>query len=960
MYEEPFEESFDVEETQPMNTANDTFIPTSDDAHVLGEDIDIDILPQTSEAPASVGIETNENSRFIDYSFATPYESFIAEIDEVLRCWHEAENESLSPAPDSLFKELEYNGSMYCLLLHSSDRLLMANSKPEDADRNRMIAASKELAQSFDLNKFAVFAGAISTGSGSGLDKLMQSALYMALDSSGFAHPCVYYAGASAAMATSSPSQMTTAGYSILPVRAPSEGGGMDTYLYCNVVSHFSTDLYCNVCPALINSGSPATGAPSASGASANTNTDLYYFDGLFGLFKEKLYQYSDRHVQLANSDTGEITSPYTVKIVETYCYDMNSTANSGNNYFKRLLLQHHSHDLDQGQFTEPAVESEVQVQGSTGTFAEAPTALTGSGKSSSVYQRGLQDYMSRYLKPLIANTRRLFVNNTAVGRSSRRFGWVKDITVTLEYNSTSSGASGLVVDNEYYTNLLPSKQPPSSWGVDAAFHASATNIVTQEASSYVTDKNPRNSAISMFGANIRKLFALYVYGKTTTADGKVQSRGVNLETIRMLVSDLSTETKETVLNQCGAMQAVLSVANSEKVGATASALNYSAMPLHADDQGIVRQSIGNMFDHFSGVVGGGRKVGASIKEPKDINLAEAFHRQLSDEVAEFASKNGSTATLLPLYHWLSLSSVYISNCHHINSMLSCWYSSVVNANLRNQYWENKVTLPNFPATSGVIGGPGKIEPSLGELLGVVGDAPVDGFGYAQALLWDDLLEKHAAEGGSSAYLPFCLPDQSQSILCQKLQLLQCCIVLHQESASAGPIGAHCGPVSAADSSSFATAPASADGSDDDEFKDSSEAPPVVGPRLMRRVPPTSDSAANTIDYLRQHAKVPPAVDSHIECSVKYPQVLSDIQQFKLVNPLATVEEFVQWYQHGGGVADDATSSPEFDRAMEALVKLQWERVGAAEVPSKPAPLFKAEQEGMIHLYYILRGGVLC
>ena len=71
----------------------------------------------------------------------------------------------------------------------------------------------------------------------------------------------------------------------------------------------------------------------------------------------------------------------------------------------------------------------------------------------------------------------------------------------------------GSVVDNDYYTTLLPSKLPPSSWGAKAIFE---TDAAQSRGNVSYTDILSPPSVSPLFSTSLRRLLALYVCGKSS------------------------------------------------------------------------------------------------------------------------------------------------------------------------------------------------------------------------------------------------------------------------------------------------------------------------------------------------------------------------------------------------------------------------------------------------------------
>jgi hypothetical protein len=90
----------------------------------------------------------------------------------------------------------------------------------------------------------------------------------------------------------------------------------------------------------------------------------------------------------------------------------------------------------------------------------------------------------------------------------------LEKVMVQVHYQDLKQGS---VVDNDYYTTLLPSKLPPSAWGAQATF--APTTLPGSSSSgprgvNYLDILTPQ--AVSpLFATSLRRLLALYVCGKS-------------------------------------------------------------------------------------------------------------------------------------------------------------------------------------------------------------------------------------------------------------------------------------------------------------------------------------------------------------------------------------------------------------------------------------------------------------
>jgi hypothetical protein len=86
----------------------------------------------------------------------------------------------------------------------------------------------------------------------------------------------------------------------------------------------------------------------------------------------------------------------------------------------------------------------------------------------------------------------------------------LEKIMVQVQFKNLKHGS---VVDNDYYTTLLPSKLPPSSWGAKAIFE---TDAAQSRGNVSYTDILSPPSVSPLFSTSLRRLLALYVCGKSS------------------------------------------------------------------------------------------------------------------------------------------------------------------------------------------------------------------------------------------------------------------------------------------------------------------------------------------------------------------------------------------------------------------------------------------------------------
>ena len=129
-------------------------------------------------------------------------------------------------------------------------------------------------------------------------------------------------------------------------------------------------------------------------------------------------------------------------------------------------------------------------------------------------------------------------------------------------------------------------------------------------------------------------------------------------------------------------------------------------------------------------------------------------------------------------------------------------------------------------------------------------------------------IEKKHKEG-----TPFSLPDNSKSILYQRLEMLQMCIVTKDESTSTSAL------------------------TEDSLSNSLFESENFVIPQVLRRLPMTGDSRLQQLQLFTSidsgTGESPPPI---LKWQVSHPAIVADCRAFKASNPDASYADFIKFY----------------------------------------------------------------
>jgi hypothetical protein len=196
--------------------------------------------------------------------------------------------------------------------------------------------------------------------------------------------------------------------------------------------------------------------------------------------------------------------------------------------------------------------------------------------------------------------------------------------------------------------------------------------------------------------------------------------------------------------------------------------------------------------------------------------------------------------------------------------------------------------------------------------------------------LWSDAIDRWAesestlSEGNQST-VPIRWPDQKESIVIQKLQLLQFCIaMLHESPIYEFPEESVTLVVPADDHEQEKVVSAENIGIAESagETADVHPASPrtivVRQPALFRRLPLTEDSIAMN-KYLSKKVNISTSRSNRahptLKVQLQFPSIMSDMKAFKAANPDLLLRDFCLWYgflpvEGAGASAESASSGP--------------------------------------------------
>lgn len=662
------------------------------------------------------GVEENVNSRFIDYTKATPWEYLVADIEKQIRTWvgnlkeeEESSKAHQSPREECHEMEIEYLEKKYLLSFELHENLFTSS-----------FINQVEISLWFDIPKYLVLNRMKETLSDVSERRVLFSALISALDSSRCQIPVFL---------TSEPQESIVyskevLGYEIISPRVTEHNAGA----YC----HHEPAIY--QYESLILDG-------------VTRKHSFYFLDGLARLFGAKLWKFSSGTISI--SEETVIVSAW-----EHYEYIPPTDYNT---------------------------RERVDLWGLSSAPTSPPSLLSSDSFGQSEFSRQISqsNFSSPFeisLPPMIQSTMEDLLAAFPDGATTFVAGDIPLAKLTIQTYFENLKQS-TIVDNDYYTTLLPSKLPFSSWSAQAEF---SSNYVSIPSSPLDLSSPPQLSPT--YSTSLRKLLALYICGKSckpghtyrslSGKDGAVTV--LNIEKAMHISSVLSLDTRRAVFGLCKSVSLPTESTNSSGILPQDLLMRVFSRSLWIDiseeQQGAMLYE--NHFDLKDRTKTHPQSLKSFQSKDDTINPEPTQISETVDKTSQNQSGSGSKLSTgkfpmpwkwlmnsgivaSPVGSWLSLVSVYTSSLNDIKSMASLWVECLEEVRI---HWENRVPIPRlFPPVPISKGGS---QQSLMKLL------PGGRCNIWENSLWADVIERK-----STTATPFMLPDTSQCLPFQKLQV---------------------------------------------------------------------------------------------------------------------------------------------------------------------------------------------
>jgi hypothetical protein len=663
------------------------------------------------------GVEENVNSRFIDYTKATPWEYLVADIEKNIRTWiiskkdSNQENESKNPYHiDECHEiEIEYLDKKYLLSYEIHENL-----------STHSFVDKVGISLWFGIPRYLVFNRVEETLSDVSERRVLFSALISALDSSRCQIPVFL---------TSEPQESImyskeVLGYEIISPRVTEHNAG----------------AYCDHEPAIYQYESLILDA-------VNRKHSFYYLDGLSRLFGAKLWKFSSGTISISEE---------TVMI---------------------SAWEHYEYIPP----TDYTTRERVDLWGLTSAPTSPPILFSSDSFTQSEFSRQMSQssFSTPYeisLPPVIQSTMEDLLAPFPDGATTFVAGDIPLAKLTIQTYFENLKQSA-VVDNDYYTTLLPSKLPFSSWSAQAEF---SSNYISIPSSPLDLSSPPQLSPT--YSTSLRKLLALYICGKSckpghtyrslSGKDGPVTV--LNTDKAMQISSVLSLDTRKAVFALCKSISLPTESTNSSGILPQDLLMRVFSRSLWID---ISEEQHGSLLyeNHFG--TKDKKTNPQSLKAYQSKDDTTDSKRSQTSESADKSSQNSSGSgkksttgkfpmpwkwllnsgiVASPVGSWLSLVSVYTSSLNDIKSMASLWVECLEEVRI---HWENRVPIPRlFPPVPISKGGS---QQSLLKFL------PEGRCNIWENPLWADVIERK-----STTATPFMLPDTSQCLPFQKLQVI--------------------------------------------------------------------------------------------------------------------------------------------------------------------------------------------
>jgi hypothetical protein len=512
----------------------------------------------------------------------------------------------------------------------------------------------------------------------------------------------------------------------------------------------------------------------------------LYYLDGLSRLFGAKLWKFSCGGINVSEETVS-------MSAWETYDYQPQNLGSEQSPSPKTPVL------TSQGSF-------------SFKTGTSVTTAAGGVWKMPPSLQSTLEDLQACF--PDTVDPYSLSPTEIPLWK----------LSIQLHFAGMKQSAT---VDNDYYTTLLPSKLPPAAFSASAEFSSIYKSPPTPTAHELMTEP----SMMPIYSSSLRRLLAMYICGKSckpghtfrslSGKDGSVTvlntDKAINISTI------LSTDTRRAVVALCAAIGMGPETQQSTSPVSLPQDLlmRVFSRSLWVDVADNGQREFDVLYEDYFKAEGVGGDSGEVVSGSDDDDDTEFFDcvpspaaaqaascRQRQTGISKSASADslgsssrprgasstgkfllpwkwlsGSEIVASPVGSWLSLVSVYVSSLKDIRSMTSFWVECVEEVRV---HWENRVPIPRlFPPTP--LAAQNTQSPAaLGHVAVERRDSGTLRGTIRRGGMWLDPLWTDVTDRLRSSATPFMLPDISQCLPFQKLQMINMCIVCSEESTIIG------------------------------------------------------------------------------------------------------------------------------------------------------------------------------
>ena len=505
----------------------------------------------------------------------------------------------------------------------------------------------------------------------------------------------------------------------------------------------------------------------------------------------------------------------------------------------------------------------------------------------------------------------------------------ISSVLIELQYREQKQLS---IIDNLNYTTLIPSKQLPSSWRVAFNFESKTfldrrnmnQNMLKadhSENSGRVMEEDDLGKVLWM-STCIRRLLVLFILSQcgkdgcmkaATFDDPKIPSENLlDLDMINRVKEVLSAVTKEMLAEGLNDSKSNASVSPNSPVESRNMSQHSSA---DVDESFTIIQP--NPRRDNLGDLSAGSTAGQKFQSLQFLFKTNSIRKDDSEPMfifehmgpllpANIDIDNGSVSNRSEMGNWMGVFAI-LCGCipYGAKEITHCWFEVVRKL---HESWGEGIL---FRTINWQIGSPkasnGPDNSSL----------PV----YKQSL-WIDALARKQKDG-----VFVTVPDCTESIILQKMQMIHFCTVMKEEDPF------------------IRLAKPAEEAMNDD----------VTIPELCRRLPLTEDKVAIHEHVTRKisNADISSSSDqvkySQLRLQIQIPSLVSDMRAFKEANPTLSAENglqsFCRWY---GLLEASATDYCDMLPALESL----WNSCEGVSCRDQK-PLFHAENEAEKSLEYL-------